>query len=155
MRAEHTVRPHAEGGTGPQAPSGRQFTRAFGDQRATVVEVGASVRAYRDGDRDVLHLRRGRDAGLRARRPTHPLAQPFARRPVPVRRRRLPGGADGAGDLEIYTADTLSPERRRRGLGVEPMTCPPNAFGDGVRVLRLEPGESVTTTWGARLDPVG
>jgi aldose 1-epimerase len=53
--------------------------------------------------------------------------------------------------LEIYTADTLAPERRRRGLGVEPMTCPPDAFNGGDRVLRLEPGQSVTTTWGACL----
>jgi aldose 1-epimerase len=57
--------------------------------------------------------------------------------------------------LELFTADTLSPDRRRRGLGVEPMTCPPNAFATGERVLRLEPGESVTTTWGARLRAAG
>lgn len=53
--------------------------------------------------------------------------------------------------LEIFTGDTLAPERRRRGLGCEPMTCPPNAFADDVDVLRLEPGESATTSWGARL----
>ncbi|HET9170371.1 MAG TPA: hypothetical protein VFN97_13085 [Actinospica sp.] len=39
----------------PAAPSGRQFQIAFGDQRATVVEVGGGIRAYRDGQRDVLH----------------------------------------------------------------------------------------------------
>lgn len=53
--------------------------------------------------------------------------------------------------LEIYTGDTLAPARRRRGLGAEPMTCPPNAFQSGERLLRLEPGESITTTWGVRL----
>ena len=53
--------------------------------------------------------------------------------------------------IELYTADTLSPDRQRRGLGVEPMTCPPNAFASGERLLRLEPGESVTNTWGACL----
>jgi len=53
--------------------------------------------------------------------------------------------------VEIFTADSLSPERRRRGLGTEPMTCPPNAFQTGERLLHLEPGESVTTAWGARL----
>lgn len=37
------------------APSGRQFEIGFGEQRATVVEVGAGIRAYRDGQRDVLH----------------------------------------------------------------------------------------------------
>ncbi|MGH9296850.1 MAG: aldose 1-epimerase family protein, partial [Acidimicrobiales bacterium] len=53
--------------------------------------------------------------------------------------------------VEIYTGDTLDPERRRRGLGTEPMTCPPNAFQSGESLIRLEPGESVTTTWGVRL----
>lgn len=53
--------------------------------------------------------------------------------------------------LEIYTGDTLAPARRRKGLGVEPMTCPPNAFSSGRDVIRLEAGESVTTTWGASL----
>jgi aldose 1-epimerase len=51
--------------------------------------------------------------------------------------------------IEIYTADTLTPHRRRRGLGTEPMTCPPNAFQTGERVIRLEPAASATTTWGA------
>lgn len=53
--------------------------------------------------------------------------------------------------IELYTGDTLSPGRRRRGLGTEPMTCPPNAFqtGDGLR--RLEPGQSATSRWGVRL----
>lgn len=53
--------------------------------------------------------------------------------------------------LEIFTGDTLAPDRRRRGLGCEPMTCPPNAFADGVDLIRLEPDTSVTTRWGARL----
>jgi len=53
--------------------------------------------------------------------------------------------------VEIFTADTLRPQRRRRGLGTEPMTCPPNAFRTGEGVLHLAPGESVTTTWGVRL----
>lgn len=53
--------------------------------------------------------------------------------------------------VELYTGDTLSPDRRRRGLGVEPMTAPPNAFATGSDVLRLEPGESTTHVWGASL----
>jgi aldose 1-epimerase len=31
------------------------------------------------------------------------------------------------------------------------MTCPPNAFASGEDLIRLEPGESVTTSWGALL----
>ncbi|HJQ07802.1 MAG TPA: aldose 1-epimerase family protein [Nocardioides sp.] len=57
--------------------------------------------------------------------------------------------------LEVFTADTLPPDRRRRGLGVEPMTCPPNAFRTGDRVIRLEPGATVTTRWGAVLEGRG
>jgi aldose 1-epimerase len=54
--------------------------------------------------------------------------------------------------LEMYTADTLEPERRRRGLGAEPMTCPPNGLATGDDIQRLEPGQSHTATWGVRLD---
>jgi aldose 1-epimerase len=54
--------------------------------------------------------------------------------------------------LEVYTADTLAPERRRTGLGAEPMTCPPNGLQSGEGVIRLEPGQSAVTRWGVRLD---
>jgi aldose 1-epimerase len=53
--------------------------------------------------------------------------------------------------IEIYTGDTLSPPRRRRGLGVEPMTCWPNAFQNGHGLVRLEPGQAHTASWGVRL----
>jgi aldose 1-epimerase len=53
--------------------------------------------------------------------------------------------------VELYTGDTLSEPRRRRGLGSEPMTCPPNALQTGEGIVRLEPGESHATRWGARL----
>jgi aldose 1-epimerase len=53
--------------------------------------------------------------------------------------------------VELFTGDTLRPHRRRRGLGAEPMTCPPNAFQSGDGVHRLAPGQAVTTCWGARL----
>jgi aldose 1-epimerase len=51
--------------------------------------------------------------------------------------------------IMVFTGDTLpDATRRRRGLGVEPMTCPPNGFATGEDVIRLEPGESITTRWG-------
>ena len=53
--------------------------------------------------------------------------------------------------LELYTGDTLAAERRRRGLAVEPMTCPPNAFASGESVVRLAPRESFSAAWGVRL----
>ncbi|HWD51691.1 MAG TPA: aldose 1-epimerase family protein [Acidimicrobiales bacterium] len=53
--------------------------------------------------------------------------------------------------IELYTGDTLEPSRRRHGLGAEPMSCPPNAFASGDGLARLEPGDTFTATWGARL----
>lgn len=53
--------------------------------------------------------------------------------------------------VEIYTGHTLSESRRRRGLGCEPMSCPPNGFQTGAGITRLEPGDSWSTRWGARL----
>jgi aldose 1-epimerase len=53
--------------------------------------------------------------------------------------------------VETYTGDTLAPDRARRGLGTEPMTCAPNAFASGDGLIRLAPGEELTTTWGVRL----
>jgi aldose 1-epimerase len=51
------------------------------------------------------------------------------------------------GYLMVFTGDPL-PDVNRRSLAVEPMTCPPNAFRTGEAVIRLEPGESFTGTWG-------
>jgi aldose 1-epimerase len=53
--------------------------------------------------------------------------------------------------LEVFTGDTLAPDRRRRGLGIEPMTAPPNAFRTGEDVARLEPGERLDLAWGVGL----
>ena len=50
--------------------------------------------------------------------------------------------------LELYTGDTQPPERRRRGLGVEPMTCAPNGFASGAGLIRLDPAQTITTRWG-------
>jgi aldose 1-epimerase len=48
--------------------------------------------------------------------------------------------------LMVFTGDL--PEVDRRGLAVEPMTCAPNAFRSGEGLIVLEPGGSVTSTWG-------
>ncbi len=50
--------------------------------------------------------------------------------------------------IEVFTGDTLSPARRRRGLGAEPMTGPPNALQSGEGVIRLQPGATSTANWG-------
>ena len=52
---------------------------------------------------------------------------------------------DGAfGFVMVFTGDTLPPERRRRGVAVEPMTCAADAFnsGDGARGARPRGGSS-------------
>lgn len=57
--------------------------------------------------------------------------------------------------IQLYTGDTLAPERRRRALAAEPMTCPPNALQTGDGVIRLGPGESHVSRWGVRLAQPG
>jgi aldose 1-epimerase len=52
---------------------------------------------------------------------------------------------------QLCTGDMLPTHQARRGLAAEPMTAAPNAFVTGLGLQRLEPGESVTTTWGACL----
>ena len=49
--------------------------------------------------------------------------------------------------LQAYSGDTLPAGQRRRSLAVEPMTCPPNAFADGVDLVVLEPGGEWSGTW--------
>lgn len=53
--------------------------------------------------------------------------------------------------IQLYTGDTLAPERRRLALAAEPMTCPANALQSGEGLLRLDPGESFVGRWGVRL----
>jgi len=55
---------------------------------------------------------------------------------------------DGYRWLQVFTGDTLGPDRRRKALAVEPMTCPPNAFVTGNDLLVLQPAQAVTHTWG-------
>ena len=51
--------------------------------------------------------------------------------------------------LMVFTGDTI-PEagRRRRSLAIEPMTCAPNAFRNGLGLITLQPGQSATANWG-------
>jgi aldose 1-epimerase len=49
----------------------------------------------------------------------------------------------------VYTADEVEPgSRKRKAVAVEPMTCPPDALRSGVDLVRLEPGELWSSTWG-------
>jgi aldose 1-epimerase len=55
--------------------------------------------------------------------------------------------------VQLFTGD--HPAVARRGLAVEPMTCPPNAFRTGEGLVVLEPGASFTGRWGLRRLPAG
>jgi aldose 1-epimerase len=48
--------------------------------------------------------------------------------------------------LQVFTGDL--PDIRRRGLAIEPMTCPPQAFRTREDVIRLEPGDRWGGEWG-------
>jgi len=51
--------------------------------------------------------------------------------------------------VEVFTGDSLpDPSRRRRGLGVEPMSAPPNAFATGGPFDVLAPDEWWSGEWG-------
>jgi aldose 1-epimerase len=63
--------------------------------------------------------------------------------------RRVTVWMDGHFDyLMLFTGDGLPDGERRRSIAVEPMTCAPDAFRNGLGLLVLEPGEHVTGTWG-------
>jgi aldose 1-epimerase len=51
--------------------------------------------------------------------------------------------------LMAFTGDTIQPVgRRRKGIAIEPMTCPPNAFASGTDVIHLSPRQSWRCQWG-------
>jgi aldose 1-epimerase len=51
--------------------------------------------------------------------------------------------------LEVFTGDALpDADRRRQGLGVEPMSAPPNALATGEGIVELQPGATWTGEWG-------
>ena len=68
----------------------------------------------------------------------------------PDGRRRLVLWMDQAYSyVMVYTGDTIADtQRRRRGLAIEPMTCAPNAFQNGLGLIRLEPGQTTSSSWG-------
>lgn len=53
--------------------------------------------------------------------------------------------------VQLYSGDGLAPARRRRGLAVEPMSAPANAFQSEEGLVRLEPASAFSASWGARL----
>jgi len=60
------------------------------------------------------------------------------------------GWDEGFGFVQIFTGDTLDDEHRRRGLAVEPMTCPADGFNSGEGLVTLAPGASWEGGWSIR-----
>jgi aldose 1-epimerase len=52
--------------------------------------------------------------------------------------------------VQVHTADLPDPAESRRGLALEPMTCPPDAFNSGTDLVVLDPGEEHTAEWALR-----
>ncbi|MET9609303.1 gluconokinase, GntK/IdnK-type [Streptomyces sp. NPDC006512] len=76
------------------------------------------------------------------------LAHPSGRHGVDVRL------IEGVRYVQVYTGDTLAePGRRRRGVAIEPMSCPADAFRSGTALTVLEPGARHVFRWG--LSPWG
>lgn len=49
--------------------------------------------------------------------------------------------------VQVYTADTSTPDSHRLGLAVEPMSCPPDVFNNGRDLRVLRPGASTHIEW--------
>lgn len=49
--------------------------------------------------------------------------------------------------VQVYTCDWPTGAQHRRGLAVEPMTCPPDAFNSGEDLVVLEPGGQHSASW--------
>ena len=57
--------------------------------------------------------------------------------------------------LMVFTGDTLDPpERRRRSIAIEPMTCPPDTLRSGVDLISLDPGARWHGSWGITPSPL-
>ncbi len=57
-------------------------------------------------------------------------------------------GDDHIKYLQVFTGDSLANDRKRRGVAIEPMTCPPDAFRSGTDVIVLAPGSAIDLDWG-------
>lgn len=53
--------------------------------------------------------------------------------------------------LQVFSGDTLAEVRRRQGLAVEPMSCPPGAFVSGIDLVVLDPSAEHTLRWGLQI----
>ncbi|MCX4695429.1 gluconokinase, GntK/IdnK-type [Streptomyces sp. NBC_01408] len=54
---------------------------------------------------------------------------------------------EGVRYVQVYTGDTLPGAGRRRGVAIEPMSCPADAFRSGTALTVLEPGDTHVFRW--------
>lgn len=54
------------------------------------------------------------------------------------------------GWAQVYTSDAADGEGYRRGVAVEPMTCPPDALNSSIGLLVIKPGEHASAGWTIR-----
>src|SRR6266566_1765502 len=101
----------------PEAPSGRQFELTAGQQRAVIVEVGGGLREYAVDGQPVLdgYAADAMADGGRGQ-PAVILSDPTTGKSVTV------WMDEHYKYVQLFSGDTLSPKRRRRGLAIEPMT---------------------------------
>ncbi|SFC79391.1 aldose 1-epimerase [Nocardioides terrae] len=155
------------GTTAPYASGAHPYLRAgAGPVDGWTVELPASVRILTDAERllpvDTEGVE-GTPYDLRAPRPLGDLVLNHAYGRLArdehgrtTTRLRAPEGTgvelwvDEHHDwLMVYTADDV-PATARRSLAVEPMTAPIDAFNSGVDLVRLEPGQRFSASWGVR-----
>ena len=106
------------------------------------------VRPVADTPYDFRAMREIRDAQVDScftdiERDADGLARVELRLPAGGGRRALTVWMDGAfSHIQVYTGDEdPDPDRRRRSVAVEPMTCAPDAFNSGRGLIVLEPDE--------------
>ena len=58
------------------------------------------------------------------------------------------------GYVMVFTGDTLAPDRRRRAVAVEPMTCAPDAFNNGEGLIVLRARRDGDRAMGISVNPV-
>lgn len=131
-----TVETHAENVGGRAAPFGLGHHPYFaGAPLADDLEVELDGKAFRVGDRKL-------DETMKLATPRVRVGDRVLWFEEPYRW------------VQLFTGD--HPAIERRGLAVEPMTCPANAFKTGEGLIRLEPGETFRARWGiANADRLG
>ena len=146
VRKRRAPVPHAGGGDDRRraAPRAARTALSSDDRGIPVgsVAVDGTELDFRSARRVGRGEARQRLHRPRARRRTASLGFPSRREG----RGRTLWVDEGYPYVMVFTGDI--PSVQRRGLAVEPMTCPPNAFRSGEALVTLEPGESHTASWG-------